>query len=516
MGRLFVSFIVLILVGVTTAIPFIGENEFINGLITQDPWLSKVIGNFHPVILHLPIGLVFLALTLEVMGWLSFGKWKPVTTMALFLAIVTSVLACITGYVDFIKLGGEDPELILHMRFAVGFVGVLALAFFFKIWGKNANGRGFFYALFIFVAAGLMGYGAHLGGEAVHGPLFPKRVDSDTDADVDMVVLKPVPERLVYEDVVVPILAAKCYRCHSIDEDGSKNKKGGLLMDSFAGLIDGGDEEGPTIIPGDAKESPMMVRIHLPFEDEYHMPPFKKKKPENQLVDAEVEILTWWINNMPKGIEEAPEDQTLSAIGAPQTILDAVTSLKTPQQIEEERKAKELAIKAAEDARRKKMEALEGAYNELQKDEQLSGGIKFLSQNSSDLEFSAVSLRKSMGDEHLRKLTTVNIGLVKLHLGATSVSDAAIGEVIPQLTELRKLNLSQTAVTDQTLEAIGKLENLEWLNLYGTEVTDAGLKHLENLGKLKKLYLWESKATDAGAKVLQEKLPGLEVFFGID
>ena len=78
----------------------------------------------------------------------------------------------------------------------------------------------------------------------------------------------------------------------------------------------------------------------------------------------------------------------------------------------------------------------------------------------------------------------------------------------------QKLHLENTAVTDQTLQHIGKLENLEYLNLYGTKVTDAGLENLKSLKKLKKLYVWQTGVTKAGADKLKEAVPGLYVNLG--
>ena len=50
-----------------------------------------------------------------------------------------------------------------------------------------------------------------------------------------------------FEAKVRPILVAKCYSCHSAD---AKKVRGGLLLDTKAGWLKGG-EMGPAIVPGD-------------------------------------------------------------------------------------------------------------------------------------------------------------------------------------------------------------------------------------------------------------------------
>ena len=508
-GRLFVTIFTLILVSATVAAAFLRQEPFVEELLAKDEWISAVVGNFHPLVLHLPIGIVFLTVMLEMMGWISFGKWKPVTTFGLFLAVVTGCVACITGLVDMLNEPHKGDDLIDHMWAGVGFVAILMLAFFAKIWGRNANGRGFFYAILLFASAGVMGFGAHIAGKRVHGDVFPK-IGAAIDA-IPEEEKKPIPDRLAYEDVVVPILQAKCYRCHA----EGKGKKGGLLMDSFAALIEGGDDEGPSIIPGNAEESPMITRIHLPNEDEYHMPPYKKAKPENQLTDAEKNLLGWWVSILPKGVEEQPEDLSLSALGAPQNILDDVASLVSPE--EQARIAKKKADKKARIAAKKKAEreAMSGTVTQLQASSEIGTALNYVAQDSNDLEFTAVSTREKFADDQLRKLLPVASGLTILQLGSTSVTEDGLAEVLPQMTSLKRLNLSNTGISDQLLDIIGGLENLEYLNLYGTEVTDKGLEKLAGLGKLEKLYLWKTKATPEGGAALKAQIPSVEVNFGL-
>jgi len=495
-GRMFVSIIVLLLAGGTAAAAFLRENAFIADLLAKDEWIATVVGNFHPLVLHLPIGIIFLVITTECLGWISFGKWKPVTSLALFLAVVMGCLACITGLVD-MQIGGfagkawED-----HMWSGIIFVSLLSLAFLFKIWGENSNGRGFLYAISLFAAGGAMGFGSHIGGEKVHGALFPEKKEDKAP----VVITKAPQDRLAYAEVVVPIVEAKCYDCHEPEND-----KGDLIMTTWEGLLAEGTD-GPALVPGVAEDSFMIKLLEVPEDDDMRMPPKKRKKPGQQMEDFEIKLLKWWVSTLPKGSKEQPEDKTLAELGAPQDIIDAAAMLVSPEErkriLEElERKEKERA--AHELARR---EAMDKELNKLKADDQLKNSVNYISQASSDLVFTAVSLRKNMGDDQLKKLAPLAEGFTDVHLGATSVTEAGLAEVLPKMVNLKKLNISQTGATDSTLEIVSKLPKLEWLNLYGTQVSDAGLKKLESLTHLKKIYLWETKATPNGAKALQEKI----------
>lgn len=58
------------------------------------------------------------------------------------------------------------------------------------------------------------------------------------------------------------------------------------------------------------------------------------------------------------------------------------------------------------------------------------------------------------------------------------------------------------------LKALGRLRRLDLTN---TAVTDAGLVHLHNLPQLRELHLKGTKVSAAGAKSLTAALPALKI-----
>ena len=88
----------------------------------------------------------------------------------------------------------------------------------------------------------------------------------------------------VFDDVVLPVLIAKCASCH-----GADMAKGQLRLDSFEALMKGG-KAGPAALVGDATRSLVVRRITSSITDDAHMPP--EGKP--QLTPEEIELIVLW------------------------------------------------------------------------------------------------------------------------------------------------------------------------------------------------------------------------------
>jgi cytochrome c553 len=87
-----------------------------------------------------------------------------------------------------------------------------------------------------------------------------------------------------FEKHIRPVLATKCYKCHSAEAD---KVRGGLLLDTRDGLRKGGDT-GPAIVPGNPGESLLIQALHSADKDTA-MPPEKSggKLPAKVIADFE-------------------------------------------------------------------------------------------------------------------------------------------------------------------------------------------------------------------------------------
>ncbi|NRB27921.1 MAG: hypothetical protein HRU37_09620, partial [Roseibacillus sp.] len=203
------------------------------------------------------------------------------------------------------------------------------------------------------------------------------------------VAAKPAAEREVYKEVIVPILRGKCYQCHADAADnpsGKKKMKAKLALTTIE-LIKKGGDEAPAAVAGDLEESLMIERINLPHDDDDHMPP--EDKP--QIDEHELKVLEWWIK------ASLPVGKSMKDAGAPDDVLAAAEKVPSDEEVKKIlvklfSETEENIVKLAADRK-----ALEGAIAEVSG--QFPNAIGFVSQQDSDLTFTAVSMRKDFKDE---------------------------------------------------------------------------------------------------------------------
>ena len=320
----FLTLLGLFLGGGLFALPFFWGIKGSPVEMVPDPsvlndWL-RWMGDMHLLVLHIPIGIFSFALGAELIGLLTFRKFKPHLGLALGMASASGVLAVVFGYFLFLQgdygsaafsIDFEEDKMGVHLWFTMLFVFFTILAFLSKLWSRRANRSSPFYPFFMFFAAVALGIGAHAGGEKVHPDKdmvgdFVKLVQGESLAG-DAVVFsqsyleKTAEERLIYSEVVQPILEGKCYECHApADKNplGRDKIKGKLDMTSVEGLLIGGrsQEDFPNIVPGDAEDSELLIRTELDPDDEEFMPTGKEDEVEMHLTDGEKRILSFWIN----------------------------------------------------------------------------------------------------------------------------------------------------------------------------------------------------------------------------
>ena len=104
-------------------------------------------------------------------------------------------------------------------------------------------------------------------------PVAPLDAAEFSPADIDF-----------FEKRVRPVLVRRCFECHSTQ---AEKLRGGLLLDSRAAALKGGDT-GPAILPGDVAKSPLVEAIGYQSE-QLQMPP-AGKLPAQEIAD-----LTEWV-----------------------------------------------------------------------------------------------------------------------------------------------------------------------------------------------------------------------------
>ena len=302
---------------------------------------------------------------------------------------------------------------------------------------------------------------------------------------------------IVFKDVVLPILEAKCVSCH-----GAEKAKGKLRMHTFADAMKGGGDGPTTIVAGKPDDSLALVRIALPNDDDEHMPP----SDETQLTKAEIALLKWWI------AEGASETLTVAAAKKTPDIeallggaLKAVASKPVADKGKAEEKPKPKPL--SEDEKK----AVAAVAKKLQA---INASLMPLAQDNDQQRLSVINAADKFSDKELAEIAPIAAHVVWVDLARSQITDAGIS-TLAKLPNLERLHLENTKIGDAGIAQLAGLQKLEYLNLYGTKVTDAGLAKLAGNKALKKVFVWQTAATQAGAKALEAKMPGLVVNVGL-
>lgn len=445
-----------------------------------NPELSLFIGRFHPLFVHLPIGLLSFALVLHLVQWKRPSeRLQEVCSLLWLLAALSGGLSVLTGLL--LSQGGDYENQTLFNHKAGGIVvAVLSLLIFLSYWLRKKYRRFDFSIIRLFLIVGAVGsmlLTGHWGGSLTHGSSYLTeyapfgKTDSITLSTGGKTAIRELDSAYLFEDAVVPILQAKCVSCHN-----QEKKKGDYLLGTHAEILAGG-KTGPGVVPGNLATSELFRRISLPQDHKEFMPTDGK----TPLTEEQKAILEWWIET------GAHQQQRISALAPGAKIKDRLVSFF---QLDRDAVAGYEAVPANAAAIRLVLEA--------------GFQVNLLTKTSNLLEVKF----NGNGTQHpdLAVLEGIREQLVWLQLENCLLNDEQLKQ-LGTLTNLYKLNLNRNPITDQGLSAITGLQKLEYLNLYGTRLTNASLPVLTQLPELKKLYLWDTgvKPGPADSAILSEK-----------
>jgi uncharacterized membrane protein/mono/diheme cytochrome c family protein len=438
--------------------------------------ITELIGHFHPVLVHLPIGILLLAALLQ---WLSrMDKYKmlqPAIGIALLTGMLSAVFTCISGFL--LARSGEYDAVTAgrHQWLGIGTTLMAGVALYLH--KKSSAITGWIIVLMV----GLLIITGHLGGTLTHGEGYLTGAlsgDGQSSGGTERKPIANVQEAVVYTDIIQPVLQEKCNSCH-----GASKQKGKLRLDTREYILLGG-KNGKVLVAGKPDESELIKKISLPPGNKGHMPP--KEKP--QLTREEIELLRWWISS------GASFDKKVKEVPQPARIKPVLAALQNGSA------AATAAITFIPEIPVEKAEA--GVIQQL-----IQRGISIVpvAQNSNYLSASFIAV-DSITSKDLQLLQSINKQLIWLKLGNTGVNDEAMNE-IAKLTTLTKLSLERTAVTDSGLSKLKTLVHLQYLNITGTGISDAGLLALGGLTRLSYLYLYQNKVSTGVYSRLKQQWP---------
>jgi mono/diheme cytochrome c family protein/uncharacterized membrane protein len=435
--------------------------------------ISDAIGRFHPVLVHLPIGILLLAALLQLLSLKPrYASLHSAIGIALFWGMVSAILSCISGYL-LSQSGDYDGELVnTHKWFGISTAFISLIAYLFNRW-ENIYAK---WAILLMVPAIIIT--GHLGGTLTHGEGYLTKGFSEKE-NITAKEIKPiadVQEANVYADIIQPIFQDKCYTCHN-----KSKKKGGLRLDEPEFILKGG-KDGEVIKPGSAEQSDMIKRLLLPRNDEDHMPP--KEKP--QLKENEIALIHWWVAS------GASFDKKTKDLEQTEKIKPVLLALQ-----------KAAPKKTLPDVPEKPVDAADEKIIRQLRDKGVA--IIPVTRNSNYLSANFVTV-DSITSKELLLLSSLKKQLIWLKLSYKKISDTML-VTIGQLTNLTRLQLDNTTITDKGLEPLRSLADLQYLNLVGTKVTTQGLIQLKDLQRLQAIYLYKTFINSSDWPTLKNNFP---------
>jgi len=453
-------------------------------------WLQPI-GRMHPLMLHFPIALLLLALFLEFFRFRPEFQSSPFfqdfLRYLLLFSVLTGWLAAVMGLFLSQEEGYSGQLLELHKWTGAGMVFLASLIYAFRNYpwyrGKVAKAGIGITAISIILAG-------HFGATLTHGENFI--LEPVLTTQVDRVTFE---EAKLFDHLILPVLEKKCNSCHN-----PSKAKGELIMTNMKALLKGG-ENGVVFVGGNPEESTLLSRIHLPEDDEDHMPPSGKP----QLTEVEKALLEQWIKS-----NLAPETIVVSLPESDELRIMAIGFLNS-------RETETVFDFSAADP--KTIQALNTSYRAVipfAKDSPALDVVLFSASNYSPASLEelakvsgqvvALNLNKMpVSDQDMKFLLRFE-NLIRLNLNYTEITGKGLAELV-KLKNLRQLSVSGTQVDFGSLkEVAGKFESLQTMTVWNTVISKA---ELESLKKEFKNITWVVGREDLDNDVLQLNLPRL-------
>ena len=441
------------------------------------PFWIQPLGRMHPALLHFPIVILILGV---VMGLSRFsGQQKENTSFDRFarsLLLAGALLAGVTVILGLFlsKESGYSGDTLIWHKWAGAAIFFMSSFIFWvsnKPWYKKAVAWSFGSMLVLVIL-----FTGHYGGVLSHGENF---IIQPILSNIKK-PLVPIEKAIVFDDLIHPIFDAKCAGCHNLNK-----QKGELSFADTLSMLKGG-KTGKLFVSGYPEISLLLQRVHLPIDDEKHMPPSSKP----QLSVDEINLLGLWIKN------QASFTQKVIALPATDSLrLLANKLLKGPAAPEEN-----FDFSAADE---KTIAKLTTDYRTIQHVAKASPGLDVRIFNK---DIYSVKQLEELGEI---KSQVISLSLAKLPVKNEDLTKVSMFE------NLRKLDINFTDVNTSGLASLSSLKYLHTLCLSGTKISSAGFKEI--ISKFKNLTtvtLWSTSLSAQEITQLQQSFQNINFVQG--
>lgn len=510
---------------------------------------AEIIGRFHPLIVHLPIGILTIGLLLAAVSRIEkYDMLRPAVSFTLFWAAVGSIGSCVLGYL--LSLSGEyNADLLFKHQWtgiglAVAATGAWALYRFPKADLSFTKGITWILTTSLLVVAG------HYGGSLTHGEnyltelffkkkkekiVLPLASDSTQVIQNQLVTngnknandilntaksnvlqvekslnqtqsllqkgqntegvattIKIVEEEpkpiMAFQELIQPILEQRCYSCH-----GPNKSKADLRLDSPEAIKKGG-ENGSILTVGNPQKSTLYTYLILPEEDDMHMPPTGKP----QLTTEQIKLVHAWIEKGGSFDKPLTFSKTGTSVNPnvtpsvfqPKSVKPAVTN--PPVSVPQNTNLKE-NLASIETAKLQKGDTKTAVIDRKLEDKE----ALILKQKVE--EINPQTLQKFTEQRIIiSKFGEKNEYVMANFVNVKNYDSEFLDDLKTIENQLVRLRLSNQPVKDDDLKKVATLKNITRLNLEKTLITDAGLAHLKDMPNLEQLNIYGTNITDKG------------------
>lgn len=427
------------------------------------------LGRMHPLIIHLPIGFLLLAIIFDIVSYHKKFKYlSRAVPFTLLIGFASAATACVLGYM--LSRTGDYDHQILNNHKLTGISLALMAGMLYGV--TTSSFRKIIRVprpLFSTLSAAtfiLLSYTGHQGANLTHGSNY---ITLETLMHKEREKPASIEEAMIFEDVVHPILEKRCMQCHQAGK-----KKGRLSMESLATMLKGG-KSGASVVPGNLVESELFRRITLDPSHEDFMPTDGK----TPLTKAETDIIRWWIE---KGMavegkriselkdhgEIKPLAASFLGLGGHATEVNILTGQKINAEIPDT-----LDMTRVENLRKKGLM------------------VRVLLQKPVMLDVTLPPRSgKKMGDI-VNDLKPVVRNIVWLNLSDNGFTENDLG-ILEHMSNVEKLRLEKNPISDGIGAHLERLKYLEAVNLNETKISPAGLSKLQQNPAIQRVYTWKT------------------------
>ena len=426
--------------------------------------LAAFFGRLHPLLVHLPIGFILLALLFDLKRFKEKGSRFNFLNIIWFLAFISSFFSALMGWLLAQNGYYIDADLTPHQYTGILLVFFSCLGWVLRI--KQISMPSFFIRINNLIVLFLLILVGHLGGSLTHGSDYltkhaPDFITSKQEYKNKLFEEYTLDSIVVFKDFVQPLLNEKCVACHN-----NNISRGGLNLSNIESIKKGG-RSGAAFVSKNPSKSLIFKRISFSQDNEKFMPPTGIPFSYH-----EIQLVQWWIQ---EGANYSGSLNEFSITPEIQTLLLKQYGLDTREKPWVEKVKLDPLPPSA-------VIALEKA----------NFSLRTLSQNNPllDLRYQG----EKLSQQALTLMETYAPYITWLNLSNCKLTNSDL-KTIAKLENLTRLNLQQNSIRTNDLAPLNTLSHLEVLNLHSTLVNQDVFEILKSIPSLKKVFLWNTKVS---------------------